>query len=124
MRPNTNTGNNYSETVLYESSATVGTFRSSNSSLGFNLARSGAGGLQAANIFGSTEVYIPNYATTTIKQISTFIGLVENGGTNWIGTEASLFRDTSPITSLYFYDAGGDNFVSGTSFYLYGISNA
>jgi len=81
-----------------------------------------------ANTFGSGEIYIPNYAGSTNKPISHFI-VGENNGSTFVGgggyaiisTLAHLWRNTSAITSLVL--SSGNNFASGSTFHLYGISN-
>jgi hypothetical protein len=77
-----------------------------------------------ASSFTSFEVYLPNYLTTVGKPISAIISAEENVG-NPVTTTANaiLFNNTSAITSVSF-NRGADNWVTGSSFYLYGISNA
>jgi len=81
--------------------------------------------LDTANTFGSTEVYIPNYASSNAKPFSAF-SVEENNsataGASGINAIANLWNNTAAITSLVLIPDG--NFVSGSSFYLYGISNA
>jgi hypothetical protein len=79
-----------------------------------------------ANTFGSAEIYIPNYAGATNKPVSGF-SVAENnaaGGTNVaaINAVAGLRANTAAITAVNLY--AYNNFVSGSSFYLYGISNS
>jgi hypothetical protein len=76
-----------------------------------------------ANTFDSEEIYIPNYLSTTSKPIGiSFVS--EDNTTNraGVGAAAGLYRNTSAITSILMSCGGGENFVSGSSFYLYGIS--
>jgi hypothetical protein len=77
-----------------------------------------------ANTFSSIEIYIPSYTASQNKPLSNF-GVSENNSANdpLIGITAGLYRSTSGITSLK-ADLVTANFVSGSSFYLYGISNA
>ena len=77
-----------------------------------------------SNTFGSSELYIPNYAGTTSKSASHF-GVQENNSTNnaSIAVAAFLANLTSAVTSIDIINNDGD-FVSGSSFYLYGISNS
>lgn len=77
-----------------------------------------------ANEFGSTEIYVPNYAGAANKTISTMgIGPVGTG-TPLMATTAVLWSNTAPITSLSLSPAIGPNFTSGSSFFLYGITSA
>lgn len=78
-----------------------------------------------ASTFSSGEIYIPNYTSTTDKAISS-LGMTENNAsTAYIANYANLWQTYSAITSITLDMAGSaQNFVSGSSFYLYGISNA
>ena len=80
------------------------------------------GGTSTANTFTSFELYIPNYTSTTSKPLS-FNSAVENNSatSNDLQMWAGLYRNTSAITSI---NLSGATFVSGSSFYLYGIKNS
>jgi len=76
-----------------------------------------------ASTFSSGEIYIPNYTSTTNKAMSS-LGMTENNATTaYIANYANLWQTSSAITSISL-QVTGQNFVSGSSFYLYGISNA
>jgi hypothetical protein len=78
-----------------------------------------------SNTFSSTEIYIPNYTATQQKAISLYSVLEGNTtsvGDIFIFVQSHWWRNTAAITSLKVQ--GGANFASGSSFYLYGISNA
>jgi hypothetical protein len=76
-----------------------------------------------ASTFSSGEIYIPNYTSTTDKPMSS-LGMTENNATTaYIANYANLWQTSSAITSISL-QVTGQNFVSGSSFYLYGISNA
>jgi len=76
-----------------------------------------------ASTFSSGEIYIPNYTSTTDKAMSS-LGMTENNATTaYIANYANLWQTSSAITSISL-QVTGQNFVSGSSFYLYGISNA
>jgi|LakMenEpi03Aug12_release.lakeMendotaPanAssembly.Ray.scaffolds.fasta_scaffold894859_2 hypothetical protein len=80
-----------------------------------------------SNTFGSGELYLPNYLSTVNKPAS-FFSVAENNTTangDWyVSALASLATITSAITSVALTLNTGDNFMTGSSFYLYGISNA
>ena len=77
-----------------------------------------------SNTFSSSEAYIPNYANTTYNKPFSVISLTENNsGDVWNTAVAGLINNTSAITQLTIAPSSG-NYVSGSSFYLYGISNA
>lgn len=76
------------------------------------------------NTFGTLEIYIPNYAGSTNKVFSV-TSAREVNATTWynLRTIAALRSNTAAITSIEIA-GGGQNFVSGSSFYLYGIKNS
>ena len=84
------------------------------------------GSTTTANSFGNLEIYIPNYNSTTSKPTSSFAATETNATGTFMGTTANLYRGTSAITSITLNDANGTSsqFVSGSSFYLYGIKNS
>jgi hypothetical protein len=82
----------------------------------------GEGNAGTTNTFGNTEVYIPNYASSNFKSFSAN-SVSENNAIsslNQIGT--MLWSNTSAITSLVFTDFAGGNFVTGSTFSLYGVA--
>ena len=115
------TGTSYSNTLLRGNGAAASSLRdSSNSYAELGLF---SGDDITADIFGSVEVYIPNYTVSQNKAISG-IGVSERDNTTaFIEASAALFSDTAAITSIEITTNGGD-FIAGSSFYLYGISNA
>jgi hypothetical protein len=78
----------------------------------------------SANTFNSVEIYIPSYTASQNKPFNTF-GVVENnsaaGGDTEIDAWANLYRDTAAISSIAIN--AYVNFVSGSSFYLYGLAS-
>jgi hypothetical protein len=84
------------------------------------------GNTATSNTFDSTEIYIPSYLSTANKPISSVIMREDNStaATTYNSVQAHLYRNTSAITSLSFAPSNGPNFVSGSSFYLYGISKS
>jgi hypothetical protein len=78
-----------------------------------------------ANTFNNASIYIPSYTVAQNKPMSSF-GVSENNTTaaRMMAT-AMLFSSTAAITSITLLSSNGSSsFVSGSSFYLYGISNA
>ena len=84
------------------------------------------GATSTSNTYTSTEIYIPNYNASTAHPTSSFGAVEENGTTyNKLNTTAGLYSATSvPITSITFSLNGSFNFLSTSSFYLYGIKNS
>jgi hypothetical protein len=78
---------------------------------------------QTANTFANIELYFPNYAGSTNKPVSIFAAGETNSATAYISSVAGLWSQTTAISSLVFNLASG-NFVTGSTFYLYGIKNS
>jgi hypothetical protein len=82
-------------------------------------------GTQTSNTFSSLELYLPNYANASANKPMSFSGVAENNATaGVISAAAGLFSSTTAISSLLLESLGGDNFVAGSSFYLYGIKKS
>ena len=79
---------------------------------------------QANGTYGSIEVYIPNYQVAANKPFSSF-GVNENNATlAKIEMNAGLFLSTAAITSIRLYGGGAYDFMTSSSFYLYGIKSS
>jgi hypothetical protein len=76
-----------------------------------------------SNTFSNWEMYLPNYLSSTSKAVSNFSVSENNATASYIDTNAGLSNITSAVTSVTL-TASGDTFVSGSSFYLYGIKNS
>jgi hypothetical protein len=76
-----------------------------------------------ANTFSSIEAYITNYASSDYKSISVDSVGENNAAEAYLTVGAGLWSNTSAITSIQFVPSGG-NFVSGSTFYLYGVKNS
>ena len=84
------------------------------------------GDTSTANTFSNTEIYFPNYTGATSKPFYTHSAQENDSAASqsaWLNANSNLYRGTNPITSVKFTPQSG-SFVSGSSFYLYGISNA
>lgn len=116
IRPNSdNTSGNYSQKYLEGNGASA----SSSSLIKF----AGEVNLSTAtsSTFASSTTDIPNYAGSTAKPMSGD-GVTENNGTTaYQDLLASLWNQTTAITSLYIAPGGVGNFVSGSTFTLYGL---
>jgi hypothetical protein len=80
------------------------------------------GNTSTANTFSSHECYIPNYNSTTSKATSTFSAQEDNQTAAYILGIAGLNRATAAVTSITILCNA--NLLSGSSFYLYGISKS
>jgi len=118
---NGDTGNNYSRRYLAGdgSSASSGSSTAQARGIGGIGARSTA----TASTFANSLCYIPNYTAAVNKSVSVD-GVNENNATTadamlW----ASLWSDTSAITSIKLYPNSG-NIVQYSTATLYGIKNS
>jgi hypothetical protein len=122
MLVNGSTGTVYSATNLRGNGAAATTnYYANAASFSFLQADTSS---NTANTFGSMEVYLPNYTSSTFKPISAFGTQEDNSASTntWIVPNAMLFNDSTSITSITFSSSVGINFVIGSSFYLYGIN--
>jgi hypothetical protein len=117
-----NSWGNGSQTTLYGNGASATSDRDTATS-GTNLYNINNSS-STSNTFTSGEVYIPSYTVSQNKPLSAFHAQENNGTTAWIQATAGLKSSTASITSISFETVYGGNFVSGSSFYLYGIKNS
>jgi hypothetical protein len=113
---------NYSTTFMgTTNSSTMFSDRYSSVS-GLNGLYTSNGDSATSNTFATAELYIPSYTVVQNKPMS-LIGMGEtNATTARSAAHAFLSSNTAAITSINI--ACNGSFVSGSSFYLYGISNA
>lgn len=82
------------------------------------------GNTSTSNTFGNIEFYIPNYAGSTNKSISSD-GVSENNSADAYATlTAGLWSNTAAITSISLRSTSSNNFLQYSTAYLYGVSNA
>lgn len=118
---NGNTSAIYSMTRLMSSGSTVDGSNQLNQTtmlLGTNTIPS-----QDTNLFSNTEIYIPSYSTSRNKIVSSFSVGERNNTTAYITTNTGVAATSSAITSITIANNTSD-FVSGSSFFLYGIKNS
>ena len=122
LRINGSSAATYSDTRISGNGSAASSGAQTNVTSGYAGVNSGGGA--TANTFGSNEIYIPNYAGATNKPWSGFGTMENNSTTSFIGATAGLRSNTDAITSVSIIDPSGSGFVSGSSFYLYGIKNS
>jgi hypothetical protein len=121
------TGTLYSTTYLNVFGGSPASGRYSNRNL-WEAQNSLESNSATASTFGSIEIYIPNYLSADNKIASISLAAEDNAsGFSGSGTgnamesaSAHLLRSTSTITSIKI----DSPFLSGSSFYLYGIKNS
>ncbi len=119
---NSDSSSLYSTTVLYGQDSSAGSLNRSSRT---KLDAEGLSNVNTtSNTFASMEIYIPSYLASQNKPISLFdVSEVNSTTTNIISAQAGLYRSTTAISAIELAPSSA-NFVSGSSFYLYGISNA
>lgn len=76
-----------------------------------------------ASTYSNLRVYVPNYLSSNYKTVGLESVDENNGSTAYFSTTAGLWSNTAAITSATFTDNNG-GFLSGSTFYLYGIKNS
>ena len=133
LRPNAGGTNNI--TIQFNSSTgtyTVkrlvgdGSSAASDSSGVANYLSAGYGGSSTAtaNTFGNAEIYIPNYAGSNAKSISSDSVNETDGSGTYMSLRAGLWDGTGAITSIVMNGDGTNSWVQYSSAYLYGIKNS
>lgn len=122
IRFNSDSGSNYSYTALRGIPTSVTSFR------GTSQAQIRGGYTDASqatsNTFSSNEVYIPSYTSTTNKPVSVYGAQEDNVTGAYLEVNANLWQSSSAITSIVITTQNAANFVSGSSFWLYGIKSS
>jgi hypothetical protein len=82
------------------------------------------GDSNTANIFSNQEIYIPNYTSANNKSFSSE-SVIENNGTDArVEMMASLWANTSAVTSITIDVYTGNTLLQYSTFTLYGIKNS
>lgn len=107
---------------MYKDSTTAtasGVGGSSGAFAGFVPASSMAG-----NTFNNASVYIPNYTNSQTKSYSCDWTTETNSNVQWMGLFALLWDGTSAINEINITTTGTNNFITDSTFYLYGIKSS
>ena len=116
-RFNSDSATNYSRTVLRGSGTAASSFRESSQTY-FQLDAEGS----SSNALQQTViVQFNNYSNTT-----TFKTMLSRANNASYGVDAivGLWRSTSAITSIEFFNSNASNWIAGSTFTLYGIKAA
>jgi hypothetical protein len=120
---NGNTSAVYSQTQLM-GFGSGGVASTNGSGLSRNYYRYIDGNGSTADTYGSMEIYIPSYLVSQNKPIGVFGVQETNAAAANMAVVAALFSSTAAISSLTVKPEDGSLWLSTSSFYLYGISNA
>lgn len=112
----------YSYTSVSGDGSTASSGR--NTGLGFYRILSSNANTSTSNTFSNHEFYIPNYNSSTNKPALEFSASETNATTAVQGAVAHLMSNTAAISSITILNPSTYNFVTGSSFYLYGIKNS
>lgn len=83
----------------------------------------GTGTSTPTGTFGSTDLYIPNYNSTSINKSFNIDGTSVDDSASMLQMLASgLWADSSAITSITITNDVNANFIDGSSFCLYGVA--
>lgn len=75
-----------------------------------------------ANIFSNSDVYIPNYTSSTVKSYSIDTVTENNAVEAYMAMVAVRWSGTAAINSITFVPESANNYVAGSEFSLYGIA--
>jgi hypothetical protein len=110
---NSDTGSNYSSTILTGDGSTASSIRFSNQTYANMNYNSNVSQTQSVQIYS-----LMNYSNTTT--FKTFIGRA-NRADSGVETAVALWRSTAAVTSIAAKLKNGNNFATGSTFSLYGI---
>jgi hypothetical protein len=113
----------YSYTLVRGDGASATSSNDSASYAGFYLGGIDGGGATSST-FSTHEIYIPSYTVSQKKPVSQISSMETNATTAYTFAVAGLCSSTAAISSLTINLNGGVNFVSGSSFYLYGLRSS
>ena len=117
------TASNYSHRTVHGNGSTASSLNSS--SLGYlRIQYAYTGADPTADVFANGELYIPNYTGSANKPLSVSVVTENNDTTAYAEANAGLWRNSSAVSSIKLEETFGSSFVSGSSFFLYGIKNS
>lgn len=113
---NSDTGTNYSLTILKGNGSSATSDR--RSSINYQLGAGWDAGIPTSGSFGTAVINIQNYSNSTTYKTSVARGANAGGGD--VTATVNLWRNTNAINTLTVYTGSG-NLAAGTTATLYGI---
>jgi hypothetical protein len=120
IRFNNDSGSNYVRKEIYGDGTNAASYGGTATAFEYVYFN---GSTSTANTFNNFEMYIPNYASSNQKSFSIDNAREGNATSGDLQLEAGLWTGTAAINSIKFTNQSTGNFVEGSTFYLYGISN-
>jgi hypothetical protein len=118
---NDTTQSNYTFTYLNGQGTTASSGRGTDIKINDTLTGDNA----TASTFSNTEYYIPSYTASQFKSYSLTSAIENNDATAYSEEAAAiLYRSNTAISTLKISPPSGVSFLSGSTFYLYGIKNS
>jgi hypothetical protein len=119
MRFNGDSSTNYSDTLAYTETTGPNSFQSSNSN-----------SIGLWTIMGNTDtnrksailINVQNYSNSTIYKTTIYRISTPTSSAGWVNMDVGMWRNTAAITSILL--GGGADWLSNTTFTLYGIKAA
>jgi hypothetical protein len=116
-------GSNYSSRIFYNQAGTIGVNSNFNSG-SFSFVQYAPSSTATANLFGSGEMYIPNYTSNKFKQVISSSVAPTLSTSDFILTySAGLWSNTAAITSIGI-SPGSLNLETNSTVSLYGIKSS
>jgi hypothetical protein len=89
-----------------------------------NQSATSTGSADTASTFANSEIYIPNYKSSTNKSFSVDTVTENNATTAYATLRAVVWKNTAAINSITLKHISGSNLAEHSTAYLYGVSNA
>lgn len=124
LRFNANSGSNYSNKTLRGNGSSASSSSDASTTFLDFWVVDGTG--YTADTFASTDIYVPNYTSSSNKSVSAENASEGNITGVYMQMTAGLWAQTSAINQITLYAAGAPNgtFAQHSTAYLYGIKNS
>ena len=122
IRFNSDSGSNYIRREIAGYGSTVNSFNATTTAFEYIYISANTG---TSSTFSNGEAYIPNYTGSSSKSFSINNVQENNDSTNnYLALMAGRWTGTAAVTTIELIEQNSGNFVSGSTFTLYGIGGA